>query len=68
MAAWQTVFRSFPIAIRELKAGYWVAKADKNAKDKLWAKASIEAEKALLEDPENHRAKTLMVEIEKNIK
>jgi hypothetical protein len=68
VGAWQTVFRSFPIAIRELKAGYWVAKADKNAKDKLWAKASIEAEKALLEDPENHRAKALMVEIEKNSK
>ncbi len=66
--AWRLVIDTCPVAIRNTRAGYWLAKAENDATNKVWSKVSIEVEKALFEDPENTHAKALKSEAEKNSK
>ena len=68
IALWKEVLSTFPSAMSKTHAGYWVDKAENDAKAQLWGKVSIEAEKALAKEPENERAKALKAEAEKNSK
>lgn len=65
---WKEVLIKFPAAMRKSHAGYWLAKAENDAKASLWGRVSIEAEKALVNDPENERAKALKAAADKNSK
>ena len=68
VAAWKEASDALSIAIHKMRTEYWLLQAETDAKDKLWAKVNIKAEKALAEDPENERAKALKAEAEKNSK
>lgn len=68
LSFWQQAIREFPIVVRDIRVGYWVARAEKSIQEKAWAKASIEAQKALQADPHHARAQALLAEADKNAK
>ena len=68
IAAWQAALNGLPLAIRQAHVGYWLDRAKNDAKDNLWGKVSIEAERVLAKDPDNESAKALKREAEKNSK